>query len=373
MIEEIELRKLNKKLSGVVRFHKDLNVVTGRNGSGKTTLLKLIWYIISGNIERISREISVEYVRLKTHKYEIEIEFENNELAKISYTDAETAEKETENLKGKESSVVIDKFNKIVAKKIQRSLFFPTFRRIEGGFAMNDKRMVRSGPRGEVYNEESSIQDYYQLISDKVSVYEHKLICSISTQDIVMLLSDKYSGITDRLNKEYTKLSTSIIERIALYESKNVNSEKKGLRDARTVLSEIQDKVNQLNKLREGRLKPFAVLSKHVELFFEKQGIKISDSISLGGVKDRIDSSHLSAGEKQVLSFLSYNAFYDHTPIFIDEPELSLHIDWQRTLLPALVSQETNNQFIIATHSPFIYTKYQDKEIVLNQTKALGE
>ena len=34
-------------------FNADINILTGRNGSGKTTLLKLIWYLISGNIERI--------------------------------------------------------------------------------------------------------------------------------------------------------------------------------------------------------------------------------------------------------------------------------------------------------------------------------
>ena len=52
--------------------------------------------------------------------------------------------------------------------------------------------------------------------------------------------------------------------------------------------------------------------------------------------------------------------------IFIDEPELSLHVDWQRLLFPKLLSQSTNNQFIVATHSPFIYSKYPDKELLLD-------
>ena len=66
-----------------------------------------------------------------------------------------------------------------------------------------------------------------------------------------------------------------------------------------------------------------------------------------------------------MLSFLCYNAFSENTVIFIDEPELSLHVDWQRLLLPTLLEQETGNQFFIATHSPFIYAKYPDKEIPL--------
>jgi len=62
---------------------------------------------------------------------------------------------------------------------------------------------------------------------------------------------------------------------------------------------------------------------------------------------------------------LSYNAFTKDAAIFIDEPELSLHVDWQRQLLPTLMKQGTKNQFFIATHSPFIYGMYPDKEIEL--------
>jgi predicted ATP-dependent endonuclease of OLD family len=55
--------------------------------------------------------------------------------------------------------------------------------------------------------------------------------------------------------------------------------------------------------------------------------------------------------------------------IFIDEPELSLHPDWQRLLMPTLLEIAPTNQFFIATHSPFIYAKYPDKEIILDQDK----
>ena len=74
-----------------------------------------------------------------------------------------------------------------------------------------------------------------------------------------------------------------------------------------------------------------------------------------------------------MLSFICYNAFYDNTIFFIDEPELSLHVDWQRQLYPILKSQNKNNQFIFATHSPFIYGKFPDKEIMINIDKGFLE
>ena len=57
----------------------------------------------------------------------------------------------------------------------------------------------------------------------------------------------------------------------------------------------------------------------------------------------------------------------------IDEPELSLHVDWQRQLFPTLLKQGTSNQFIVATHSPFIYSKYPDKELMLSSDKGNNE
>ena len=90
---------------------------------------------------------------------------------------------------------------------------------------------------------------------------------------------------------------------------------------------------------------------------------------TLEEAKEAISSDKLSAGEKQMLSFLCYNAFSDNMPIFIDEPELSLHVDWQRLLFPTLLKQGQKNQFFVATHSPFIYAKYPDKEFLLNDNR----
>ena len=51
--------------------------------------------------------------------------------------------------------------------------------------------------------------------------------------------------------------------------------------------------------------------------------------------------------------------------VLIDEPEISLHIDWQRKLLPQMVKQLGKKQLIICTHSSVIASKYQDKMIKL--------
>jgi predicted ATP-binding protein involved in virulence len=121
---------------------------------------------------------------------------------------------------------------------------------------------------------------------------------------------------------------------------------------------------------REQLLKPYTTLSELITTIFQHKGINLSN-LTLGEVNNAISSDKLSAGEKQMLSFICYNAFTKNNTIFIDEPELSLHPDWQRTLVPTLLNQGNNNQFFMATHSPFIYSKYSDKEIILSNDKGI--
>jgi predicted ATP-dependent endonuclease of OLD family len=64
--------------------------------------------------------------------------------------------------------------------------------------------------------------------------------------------------------------------------------------------------------------------------------------------------SALSSGERQILTML-YSASrtrYQSGIFLIDEPELSLHIDWQRIILKELQNQSPGRQLIACTHSP---------------------
>ncbi|MDZ4468033.1 AAA family ATPase [Bacillus cereus] len=68
--------------------------------------------------------------------------------------------------------------------------------------------------------------------------------------------------------------------------------------------------------------------------------------------------SQLSTGEKQLITILSYSwialreSEFERL-IIIDEPELSLHIKWQRQILKQLLKKK-NTKFLVATHSPFV-------------------
>lgn len=69
-----------------------------------------------------------------------------------------------------------------------------------------------------------------------------------------------------------------------------------------------------------------------------------------------IDITSLSSGEKQLFILLAEALLQKGVNyLFIaDEPELSLHIDWQRKILAELLNLNPNSQIIVATHSPEI-------------------
>ncbi len=62
----------------------------------------------------------------------------------------------------------------------------------------------------------------------------------------------------------------------------------------------------------------------------------------------------LSSGEKQMLVILLTVLVQDNRPyvLFMDEPEASLHIEWQQKLIGMIRELNPNVQIILSTHSP---------------------
>lgn len=75
----------------------------------------------------------------------------------------------------------------------------------------------------------------------------------------------------------------------------------------------------------------------------------------------------MSSGERQLLTMLyAVTKMNEDTLVLIDEPELSLHIDWQEELLGKMVGQLGGRQIIVCTHSPSIAKDYNDHMIEIS-------
>ena len=76
-----------------------------------------------------------------------------------------------------------------------------------------------------------------------------------------------------------------------------------------------------------------------------------------------IGLSSLSSGEKHVLRILIETLLAEQNSIIIDEPELSMHIDWQKDLIKIMKQLSPKAQIIVATHSPEIMAEIKDNQI----------
>lgn len=92
-----------------------------------------------------------------------------------------------------------------------------------------------------------------------------------------------------------------------------------------------------------------------------RKTVEVSESEYLLQLKDRnnktIDYANLSSGEKRMLIFL-YKVFLTRKKdyiLFLDEPEWSLHVEWQSQLIDIILEINPNCQLFIATHSPNIF------------------
>ncbi|MDR1416920.1 MAG: ATP-binding protein [Prevotellaceae bacterium] len=72
---------------------------------------------------------------------------------------------------------------------------------------------------------------------------------------------------------------------------------------------------------------------------------------------EELTLSQLSAGEKQLLIILTSALIQDGKPfvLLMDEPEISLDIDWQYRLIAAIRALNPSCQLIAATHSPAVF------------------
>lgn len=126
--------------------------------------------------------------------------------------------------------------------------------------------------------------------------------------------------------------------------------------------------VKEMQERKEIRMSVFNTFKKVVNSFLYNKKFSYSEDMKFiiigGGLSDGDEAQNiilddLSSGEKHVLAILGRVALQEEkSSVFIaDEPELSLHLEWQRKILPAVRKLSPDMQVIVATHSPAIIPK----------------
>lgn len=138
----------------------------------------------------------------------------------------------------------------------------------------------------------------------------------------------------------------------------NTRSNDTRLRQLHTVidpyLTSIADEIERLSAAQQ----VIDTFVRSVNGFLTRKQLRFSalDGISLiGDSGDQLDPDSLSSGERHLLLLMSSAtlARFSGSLVIIDEPELSLGLRWQRSLLGELLActSQSDVQFLIASHS----------------------
>lgn len=94
------------------------------------------------------------------------------------------------------------------------------------------------------------------------------------------------------------------------------------------------------------------------DLFTEtgKKIVRTENEIRFTQVGETLFPYNLSSGEKQILAILLTVLVEDNLPyvLLMDEPEVSLHVEWQKRLIDLIMELNPNVQVILTTHSPAV-------------------
>jgi energy-coupling factor transporter ATP-binding protein EcfA2 len=133
--------------------------------------------------------------------------------------------------------------------------------------------------------------------------------------------------------------------------------------------SRIQNIVERINRIEEQIEAATATRDRFENLLrtlFNGKVILLKErtiEVRLAG-DEEIGLGSLSSGEKQLLRILFEVMSAGPNAVLIDEPEISMHLDWQRQLVPAMQALNPDAQLILATHSPEIMANVNDSRIL---------
>ncbi len=302
----------------------------------------------------------------------------------------------TDNLAIRELSRITQQINEAFDVQI---LYLPTYRRIEEqlknifpNMNSDDWNKRRKKPRKLRATElvefgmedvERAVKEYQNDLNDFSRAHQNKLTLGYLSE----IISKKYEEVD---LKEIKRLSTIEIADILNRIDSSIlpDSQKWKIVEILNVVKEtnkppnnVQDKIichyflnlidfnTEINK-RETTILTFIkkcnsylvnnILSYDNKTFSCKAYNKHGNDIG-----SEIHFQDLSSGEKQIVSLFSYLNLTQEKSVFvfIDEPELSLSVDWQRTFLVDILSSACCKGLFATTHSPFIFDNELEEHV----------
>lgn len=297
----------------------------------------------------------------------------------------------------KDTPVIGEFLSRMKASGDQQVIYLPTYRRIEQDLksifpSLEDEElrkmtarsegMMNPRNRGHVELVQFGMQDVETKIADELEAIRERTrsqLTNLTASYLKDIISNRADAIeTDLVRQLDDKLVTAVLNRV---EENTLSAEDK--REVKSAIGRIRSgessyvaRDKYLAYFFSRLLEIYVTLAdsersirKLVETcnrYFERKSLVYNDIAFTAKIFDA-DGSELSwkvlsSGEKQVASLFTHLFLTrdKQQTVIIDEPELSLSVQWQRSLLPDISESDTCKLLIAVTHSPFIYANKLD-------------
>jgi len=235
-----------------------------------------------------------------------------------------------------------------------------------------------------------TITKYYDLGERKDSTITR----SKSSKDVQSILIDfNNTDANERLEQlfrafstYYTGTKTSYLKNTELQRNRILEIEKNISSASIEELQEFQKLRTEENEIKNELYKPLFEFKAIIDSFYKETNKEIIfDDVSINNPKvpllikfldaplqvstDELEEwnfvQNLSSGEKQILIVFLTIMIESNKPfiLLMDEPEISLHVEWQSMLVDSIKKLNSDIQIIIATHNPLMLLNRKSNEI----------
>ena len=382
---EIEIRKLFGRFDYRFLLLEDhITILTGPNGFGKSTIIRCLNALGNSNLKFF---LELEFVEFKviSSKKSFTIEKTQNGLR----INGEEIDGKYILSRGKGQNPGDDQNIHQIYTDILRAL--NDF--LGNVYFIAEQRLIQENANRTINRTINRMESYYSALyneTEKVVEIPKRLKQKIA--DIGVAYSGKANsldstyperlfrqkcGITEKefhINMNLMKEKIEKLDRYGISDIKALDNVEFNPEDARALKVYFDDFNEKYDVYRDflERLDYFGEIVNSRFMFKQlvisrEYGLKIIDI----DTKRKIPLTNLSSGEKEII-VLFYTLLFeipDGVLLLIDEPEISLHIAWQRLFMKDLkkIVQMKNLRAVIATHSPQIVSGNRDIQVDLGE------